>query len=251
MGLSYRENGAGLPLVLIHGFPFDSRMWEDQLTGLADHHRVIAVELPGYGGSSPPRPFTVISAAEETRALLASVGALPCVLGGLSMGGYVCFEFAARFMSDLKALVLSDTRCDADTPEGRQNRDRMIQVARERGAAAIADLMEPKLLAPGADVAVRGRLRRIMESIPVETIAHTLAALRDRLDSTARLAGISVPTLIVLGGEDAITPRSAAETLHRGIAGSKLAIIDGAGHMPPMEKPGLFNRAVREFLAGL
>ncbi|MFI5381047.1 MAG: alpha/beta fold hydrolase [Tepidisphaerales bacterium] len=253
MPLHYRENGQGTPLVLLHGFPFDSRMWDDQLAGLADRFRVIAVELPGYGQSAPPRPFTVASAADEVHDLLKTIGALPCVLGGLSMGGYVCFEFAARHMADLRALLLSDTRCDADTPEGKENRNKMIQTARQRGAAAIADIMEPKLLAPDTPrtrPAVQRKLREIMESVPVPAIEYTLLALRDRADSTGRLQSINVPTLILLGGQDAITPLAAAQAMQQGIPGAKLSIIDGAGHMPPMEQPQQFNRIVRDLLAG-
>ncbi len=252
--LQHREAGKGTPLVLVHGFPFDSRMWDDQLAGLADDFRVIAIELPGYGQSAPPRPFTVASAAEEIHALLKSIGALPCILGGLSMGGYVCFEFAARFIADMRAMVLSDTRCDADGPEAKENRNRMIQVARERGSTAIADIMEPKLLAPDTPKnrpSVRQKLRQIMESVSPQTIEHTLAALRDRSDSTGRLKTISVPTLIVMGQQDAITPLAVAQAMQQGIPGARLAIIAGAGHMPPMEQPDQFNRTVRDFLLSL
>ena len=251
--LYHRENGKGIPLVLIHGFPFDSRMWDDQLAGLSDGFRVIAVELPGYGQSGPPRPFTVASAAEELHAVLQSIGALPCILGGLSMGGYVCFEFVARYLADVRALLLVDTRYDADTPEGKENRGRMIQVASERGASAIADIMEPKLLAPDTPTsrpAVQQKLRQIMESIPAQTIEYTLLALRDRADSTERLKNITVPTLVVIGEQDAITPRPIAQSMQQGIAGAQLAIIPAAGHMAPMEQAEAFNRIVREFVRG-
>ena len=251
--LYHRETGQGTPLVLIHGFPFDSRMWDDQLAGLSDHFRVIAVELPGYGQSAPPRPFTTASAAEEVHELLKSIGALPCALVGLSMGGYVCFEFAARFLADMRALVLADTRYDADSAEARENRNRMIQLVRERGSAAIADIMEPKLLAPDTPKtrpAVQQKLRQIMESVSPQTIEHTLAALRDRSDSTGRLKSITVPTLIVMGQQDAITPLSVAQAMQQGIPRAQRAVIPGAGHMPPMEQPERFNRIVREFLAG-
>ncbi|MGA2501763.1 MAG: alpha/beta fold hydrolase, partial [Tepidisphaeraceae bacterium] len=241
--LHHHEAGQGAPLVLIHGFPFDSRMWDDQLAGLSDHFRLIAVDLPGYGQSAPPRPFTTASAAQDVHELLKNIGALPCALCGLSMGGYVCFEFAARFMPDMRALVLTDTRYDADSPEAKENRNRMIQLARERGAAAIADIMEPKLLAPDTPrtrPAVRQKLRQIMESVPPQTIEHTLAALRDRTDSTTRLKNIAVPALVVMGQQDAITPLSVAEAMQQAVPGAQLAVISGAGHMPPMEQPEQF-----------
>lgn len=114
--------------------------------------------------------------------------------------------------------------------------------------------MEPKLLAPDTPKnrpSVRQKLRQIMESVSPQTIEHTLAALRDRSDSTGRLKTISVPTLIVMGQQDAITPLAVAQAMQQGIPGARLAIIAGAGHMPPMEQPDQFNRTVRDFLLSL
>jgi 3-oxoadipate enol-lactonase len=245
--LEFRERGRGDPLVLLHGFPFDGRMWDAQLDGLSARFRVIVPDLPGFGRSQPPRPFTVASAAAEVRALLADLDALPCILGGLSMGGYTALEFAHQFPADLAGLLLVDTRCDADTPEGQENRNRMIQIALEKGAGPIADVMEPKLLPPTADPDLRRRLREMMLATPPRTIAHCLAALRDRADSTPRLAAIEVPTLVVVGELDGITPPSVAQVMVEGIAGARLAVIAGAGHMTPMEQAGEVNRIVEEF----
>ena len=120
--------------------------------------------------------------------------------------------------------------------------------------SAIADLMEPKLLVPDTPKTrpvVRQKLRQIMESVLPQTIEHTLAALRDRPDSTGRLISITVPTLILIGHQDAITPLSVAQSMQQAILNAQLSIIPAAGHMPPMEQPEAFNRIVRDFLAGL
>jgi 3-oxoadipate enol-lactonase len=248
--LHHREAGSGRPLVLIHGFPFDSGMWQAQLDGLRGRFRVIAPDLPGFGDSRPSRPFTVASAAADVRRLLADLGALPCLLGGLSMGGYVCLELIAQFPADVTGLVLCDTRADADSPEARQNRNRLIALAQSHGAGAIADAMEPKLLAPGTAPDVRRSVRQMMETVPPATLVHCLAALRDRADSTNRLRAFRVPTLVVLGEQDAITPRDAAEALVRGIPTAALRLIPGAGHMPPVEQPAAFNQTLLDWATG-
>jgi pimeloyl-ACP methyl ester carboxylesterase len=249
--MCFREQGAGLPLVLIHGFPFDSHMWDDQLAALSRGYRVILPDLPGFGLSQPPRPFTVPLRADELHALLAGIGALPCILGGLSMGGYICFEFAARYLTDLRALLLLDTRCEADTPEARENRNKMIHTALTQGPKPIADAMEPKMLAPSAPEPVRLRLRQMMDAVPAQTIAHCLTAARDRLDSSQRLGDIRVPTLVVVGEHDTVTPPAVAQAMQQGIPNARLATIPGAGHMPPIEQAQEFNRKVLEFLATL
>jgi 3-oxoadipate enol-lactonase len=243
-----REEGKGTPLVLLHGFPFDGRMWDEQLHDLSREFRVIVPDLPGFGRSQPPRPFTVASVAAELRELLAGMGALPCILGGLSMGGYFALEFVTRFPADLKAILMICTRGEADSPEARENRNRSIQAVLAHGAKPVADAMEPKLLAPGTGPAVKAKIRQIMESISPQAIVHCLAALRDRADFSGRLGEITVPTLVVAGQYDAIAPLPVAQVLHDGIRGSELALISDAGHMAPMERPGEFNEAVRRFL---
>lgn len=246
--LTYRQSGNGTPIVLIHGFPFNSTQWDAQLSDLAADHRVILVDLPGFGANQPPKPFTIQSIAIQLHDLLKSIDALPCVLGGLSMGGYYCMEFARLFPSSLKALLLICTRADADSPEGKENRNRMIHIALEKGAGPIADAMEPKLLSPSTTDAVKKQIRAMMDSTPANTIAYCLEALRDRPDSTDSLRLISTPTLIVGGKADGIAPVSVPQGMHASIKNSELALFDNLGHMAPMENPQLFNNTVREFL---
>jgi pimeloyl-ACP methyl ester carboxylesterase len=194
------------------------------------------------------------SQADDIHALLAGMGALPCVLGGLSMGGYVAFAFARKYARDLRGLILVDTRAEADTAEGKAGRQKMIDLVRASGSAAIADQMMPKML--HADAAQKRpqlvqSLHAIMTACPPETIENALAAMRDRPHQVAALATISTPTLVVVGEGDAITPVSMAQTMHKGIAGSRLAVIQGAGHMAPMEQPSQVNQAIRQFIQSL
>jgi pimeloyl-ACP methyl ester carboxylesterase len=252
--LHYVEKGAGDPLVLLHGFPLDARMWQGQIDELSSRWRVIAPDFRSFGRSAAGGPFTVPSLADDTHALLAALGAVPCALAGLSMGGYVAMNYARKYPQTLRGLVLVDTKDAADNAEQRENRNRMIEVARSKGSAAIAEMMIGKMLSPDTlehRPAQVQALRAMMEACPAETIAHALAALRDRPDMTEELAKIAVPTLIIVGDADAITPPAVAEGMKKRIAGSQLALIRGAGHMAPMEQASQVNRAMRQFLEGL
>lgn len=252
--ISYQERGAGLPIVLIHGFPLDGRVFDDQLAGLSDSFRVIVPDLPGFGRSAPAQAFTMRGLAADLRAFLKQIGALPCVLGGLSMGGYVVLPMAEMFPADLKGLILLDTRAEADTDEARQNRDRMAAAARERGAAAVVEMMFGKMLAQSTAHQrphVAQKLRQVMSEQPVDAIVYALAAMRDREDFRPRLGSIQTPTLIVVGEYDAITPPANAETMRSGLPRGWLITIPDSGHMPVMEQPESVNEAIRRFIREL
>jgi pimeloyl-ACP methyl ester carboxylesterase len=243
------------PVVLLHGFPLDSRMWEAQLSALAGAgRRVIAPDLRGFGKSRSDAPFTIESLADDLHALLGAVGALPCVLAGLSMGGYVALAYAKKYPSDLRGLVLVDTKAEADTAEGKQGRAKMIDLVRKEGSKAVADQMMPKMLAKDAAdqrPQMAQALRQMMEACPPRTIENALAAMRDRPDRSGELSSIKVPTLVVVGDGDAITPPAVAQSMAEKIPGAQLVTIRGAGHMSPMEQPEQVNRAMRTFVDGL
>lgn len=251
VSFSFDDRGSGIPLVLLHGFPLDRRMWGEQMEDSSLRGRRLAIDLPGFGQSQPPRPFTIPSLAQSVRELLAQLDALPCVLAGLSMGGYIALNFAREFLSDLRALILMDTRAEADTAQGKENRQKMIDLVRAKGSAAIAEQMQPKLLSPDT-VAHRPNqvraLRQMMESVPAQTIEHALSAMRDRPDMTEALASIAVPTLILVGDADAITPPDVARGMQKKMPDADMVIIAGAGHMSPLEQPAQVNRAMGNFL---
>ncbi|MEA2736406.1 MAG: hypothetical protein QOE14_2857 [Humisphaera sp.] len=246
--------GAGVPIVLLHGFPLDSRVWRAQRDALSDKQRVITPDLRGFGRSSSADAFTMESIADDIHALLKEIGALPAILGGLSMGGYAALAYAKKYPADLKGLLLIDTRAEADTAQGREGRQKMIDAVRAKGSSAAAEAMMPKMLAPDTPAKspdVARELRTIMESQPPLTIENALIALRDRPDYCKDLASIPVPTLILVGESDAITPPAMAETLNKNIPKSKLVIVKNAGHMSPMEQPGQVNDAIRNFVQSI
>lgn len=169
------------------------------------------------------------------------------------MGGYVAFAFWRRHPERVRALVLFDTRADADTPDGRANRDAAIARVQSDGAEAFAREQMQRLLAPAslANDQLAGRALAMMAAAPVAGTIATLQALRDRPDSLPTLPSISVPTLILGGEQDQVTPPPVLKVMAEGIPGARLLIVPNAGHLSPMEQPRTVNRALRTFLANL
>lgn len=193
--------------------------------------------------------------AADLAALLDVLGVDEVVLCGLSMGGYIALEFLRQRRSRVRGLVLMDTRAEADTPEIRRSRDAAAATAKERGAAAIADAMLPKVLAAatlGRRPDMAERLRSLMAGTPVPGIVGALAAMRDREGSEALLETLApIPTLVVVGEADGVAPPAQARAMAAAIPGAKLAIIPGAGHLPPLEQPDATTERLREFLRSL
>jgi pimeloyl-ACP methyl ester carboxylesterase len=225
------------------------------LSGL-EGYRVIAPDLRGLGLSdAPDLGYSMPTYADDLAALLEALQVDEVVLVGLSMGGYVAFEFLRRHRERVRALVLFDTRADADSPDARRVRDQQSSLAREQGAAAIAEHMLPRMLAPGAVQSMPGvveRVRGMMLGAPVAGIAGALAAMRDRTDSTALLATLDdLPTMVVVGEEDAMTPVDLARAMASAIPGARLEVIAGAGHLPPVEAAAGVNAVLLDFLKSL
>jgi pimeloyl-ACP methyl ester carboxylesterase len=239
--IAYTDRGTGPALVLLHGFPLDSRIWDDAADFLEGKFRVITPDLRGFGRSISDQTFSIESLADDVHHFLAALGVSPCIVGGLSMGGYVAQALAKIYPADLKALVLIDTKSAADTAEGKVGREQMIDLVRKAGSRAIADQMFPKMIAAkSAKSPAAKKLRSIMEACPPLTIEHALAAMRDREDFTSLLLKLAVPILIVVGAEDAIASPEVARAMNQSAPRSKLAIVPGAGHMTPLETPEAF-----------
>ncbi len=251
--ISFRDVGSGRDVViLLHGFPFTSEMWSPQLDALADRYRVIAPDFRGFGGSqTSPRRYTLARLADDISELLASLRIERAVIGGLSMGGYVAFEFYRRHARQVGGLVLADTRPDPDSAEARANRHRMAALVRGEGVTAVVEQLIPKLLS--ADTRsrrpdVERRLRAMMESATPSAIAHALEAMASRGDARPLLASVSVPTLVVAGTEDQLTTAAESRAWSRAIAGAAFEQIEGAGHVSNLERPQAFNALLRAFL---
>ena len=235
------SRAAGPTIVLVHGFPLDNRVWSGVAEILKSEFRVVRPNLRGFGTLTNAEPFSVDSLAADLHELLAETGDLPCVLVGLSMGGYVALSFADQWADDLAGLVLVDTKSAADTRAAKTRRDEMAAMVDRLGSRAVADLMMPDMLAPGADrrrPAVAETLRRIMEDAPALTVGHALLAMRDRRDFTDTLAKLDgMPAAVVVGGQDQITPVALAREMAGRLHNAELTVIEGAGHISPMEDP--------------
>lgn len=252
--LAVHTRGAGLPLLLLHAFPLDHAMWERQAP-LAESLRLVVPDQRGFGASRAGLPQSMEQLADDAVALLDALHvATPAVVCGVSMGGYVAQHVAVRHPGRVAALVLVDTKLEADTPEVREGRADLAAKVGRLGPSILADAMLPRLLAPAptslADdrAGIEALLRRTIAAQPVGTIQAALAALGGRPDMTEALRGLRVPTLLVVGAEDAITPPSCLETAARVLGEARLLVVPGAGHMAPLERPDVFNAALLEFL---
>ncbi|HJT76728.1 MAG TPA: alpha/beta fold hydrolase [Gemmataceae bacterium] len=254
--MEYDDVGRGRPVVLLHAFPFDRAMWRPQREALQTSYRLILPDLRGFGGSAPfAGPPSLEAMADDVAGLLDALGVRePVVLGGLSMGGYVSLAFARKYGERLRGLILADTKAEADSAEAKANRDHAITFVREQGTAPAVEGMLPKLLSEGTRSgrpAVMDEARRIGSAQAPAGVIGALAAMRDRPDSTALLPRIRVPTLVLVGSEDTLTPPSVAEALVLGLPDGRLAVIQGAGHLANLEQPEAFTAAVGSFLKAL
>ena len=252
--LAYDEAGSGTPLLLVHGWPLDRTMWAGQLGGLGAYARILAPDLRGFGGSTVRPPYTIDQYADDLVAFLDALGLARAVVCGLSMGGYVAFAMIRRHRDRVRALVLADTRATADTEEARENRRKQIALIEQEGMSALAERQLQPMLGRTTlerQPELAASVRRMMASVPPEGAIGALRAMADRPDSTAMLASIDVPTLVVGGAEDGITPPSVLREMSAQIPGSRVEIIEQAGHVSPLERPAAFNHVVSEFLGAL
>lgn len=255
LGLAFIDSCDGMALLMIHGFPFSSAMWEPQVEDLGSVTRVVAPDLRGHGRSQAvPGPYNMEMLADDCLGLLDYLAITsPVVVCGLSMGGYVALEFFRQFPEMVAGLILVSTRALPDTTEGKANRDKMAEKAQNEGVAAIAADMLPKLLSPKTyeeDEEVVGFVQEMMAATSVEGVVGALAAMRDRPDSTPTLAEIDVPTLVIHGADDQIIPLAEAEAMAQAI-GANIVVIPDAGHLPNLEQIDIFNDAVTDFLMAL
>ncbi|WP_161967203.1 alpha/beta fold hydrolase [Fimbriiglobus ruber] len=259
ISLTYDEAGTGdgPPLVLLHAYPQCREMWAPQLVALSGGpgggRRVLAPDLFGFGGSPvPDGGWTVDTAADALADFLDGIGiTVPVVLGGLSMGGYVALAFARHYPSQLAGLILADTKGGADTAEVKAGRNKSIELVRDQRAGAVIDQMIPRLLGATTHAKrpeVVTAVRQMGAAQSIDGVAAALVALRDRPDATPNLASINVPTLVIVGAEDVLTPPDVARELAAAIPGAKLEVVPAAGHLSNLEAPDEFNAIVQRFL---
>ncbi|NOK57825.1 MAG: alpha/beta fold hydrolase [Chloroflexi bacterium AL-W] len=244
--LAYRDEGQGTPLVLIHAFPLSHAMWEPQIADLSSNLRLIVPDLRGFGASELGEiPTSMEQYADDIGALLDSLGIARVALAGLSMGGYVAFAFLRKYRARVTALILADTRSGPDSDEGKMLREQNARMVENQGLKPLAEQMIPKLLAPNASTSLQNHVRQLIENNNDRGIAAALRAMATRPDSMPLLATIDVPTVVVVGTKDPLTPPSEAYTMSAKIPNSRLIEIADAAHLTNMEDPTAFNEGLR------
>ena len=250
--MAYDDVGMGSAVVLIHGYPFNRSLWNEQVEALSSRYRVVTPDLRGFGESdSSEGPATMNRMAQDVAKLMDHLDIDQAVIGGLSMGGYVALAFCKQFPARVRALVLADTRAQADTEDAKQTRRQQAEKALAEGMAGIADTMLPKLLTPetvSKRPEVVKRVRDMMLKTKPQGAASALLGMAEREDQTEFISTIRVPTMILVGREDAITPLADSETMQSKISTSHLVVLDNAGHVSNVEQTDQFNFALSAFL---
>lgn len=248
--MNYSDDGKGLPIVFVHGFPLSRKAWQKQIDALKSSYRVIAPDLRGLGENDAATGTTTMTQfADDVHALLQQLKTGPVVLVGHSMGGYVTLAFARKHPEMLRGLVLVCTKAGNDSAEAAAGRRTTADKVKASGSSVVVDAMTPKMLAAGnQDTNMLEQVRAIMAPSKPESVMAALLGMAERADSTPMLSQIKVPTLVVTGADDIVIPPAESEKLAAGINGAKLVTIAHSGHLVAFEKPAEFNAALQNWI---
>jgi 3-oxoadipate enol-lactonase len=254
--IGYTDAGAGLPVVLVHPFPFCREIWANQVASLSTTNRVLTPDVFGFGESGlPAENWTVDSMADVFADWLLGIGVTgPVIFGGLSMGGYIALAFARRYPARVRGLILADTRADADPDDVKANREKTIAFVQQNRAVGLIEQMLPKLVSHSTQQnqpEVIETVKAMAGAQGVFGITSALCALRDRPDSTGSLRQFRFPVLLIVGAEDAITPPEMAHNMETELADVTLETLWSVGHLSNLEAPDEFNTAVHRWLEAI
>jgi len=254
--ISYNDVGEGkIPVIFLHGFPFDKSMWKGQLDSLNSSYRLIACDIRGFGKSTDEEtPLSIDLFSEDLIAFLDKLNIKKAIVCGLSMGGFIALNAIKKFPERFEALILCDTQCIADTTEVKENRYKAIDQINRDGVSIfnekfIKSVFHPNSLTNKTELVEN--LSTVVFTNSKEIIIAGITALAGRPETCSSLSAIRIPTLIICGREDSVTPLVQSEFMHEHIEGSDLKIIDNAGHVSNLEQPDEFNKYLRNFLNSL
>ena len=247
------DEGDGPPVLFIHGFPLDHSMWDAQRRAFRDHYRVLIPDLRGFGRSGLVKdPVSIPQWADELALLLDAAGVhTPVTVCGLSMGGCIALAFTQKYAARMSGLVLCDMRSVGESPEGKATRLKMADRVVSEGTTVAAEAMLPRLFGPRTNEdhpEIVDRIRNVILASSPRSIAAGQHALADRPDFTAFLPNIKVPTLVIVGEHDVISPPTEMKATADTIPGAEFVSIANAGHMAPMENATAVNYALESFL---
>lgn len=252
--IGYDDHGIGQPVIFLHAFPLNRSMWEGQLLALLNAHgfRGVALDLRGFGESGIDADVSTMEQfADDVAALMDALGMQDAILCGLSMGGYVTFAFLRKYPQRVRGLILCDTKPDADSDEGKANREKIAQLVETQGQNAVADVQVPKLLSTYTrqhHVAVEERVRQIIAASTKQGIAAASRGMALRRDAHDLLATIRCPTLVVVGEQDSLTPPQVAQLYAEDIQNARFVVVPYAGHLSNLEQPEAFFEVIYTFL---
>jgi len=252
----YDDMGEGnVPIIFIHGFPFDKTMWQPQIDFFKATKRVIAYDIRGFGKSTDKEtPVSIDLFADDLIQFMNALKIDKAVVCGLSMGGFIALNALKRFPEHFAALALCDTQCIADTADVKEKRYERIKQIQHNG---ITDFSEEfvKIIFHKNSFADKkelvGKIRSVVLSNSKKTVTKGLVALAERSETCSSLGAITIPTLIICGREDEVTPLTESEFMNEHIKGATLRIIDNAGHVSNLEQPDEFNKHLQNFLTEL
>ena len=254
--LSYDDVGEGnIPIIFLHGYPFDKTMWQGQLDFLKSSNRIIACDIRGFGKSTDEESHLSIDLfSEDLIAFMDKLSINKAIVCGLSMGGFIALNALKRFPNRFEALILCDTQCIADTVEVKEKRYKIID---DIDANGVIDFNEGFIKSVFHKDSLRDKielveqLRGVVFANSQHIITMGLIALAERSETCSTLNDITIPTLIICGREDEVTPLVQSEFMNSTIKGSILRIINHAGHVSNLEQPIEFNKQLLDFLTVL
>jgi pimeloyl-ACP methyl ester carboxylesterase len=237
------------PVVLLHPYPADATFWDRFRESLGTDRRILTPQAPGFGGTPLQPGWTIERFADQVAAdidIASSEGDADVM--GVSMGGYVALALAVRHPGRCASLVLADTRADADDDTARRARHEAIATISRGGRDAYLDGLLPRLVGPEAPDEVRSELDACARRQSDDALIGALTALAARPDQEGSLATLDVPTLVIVGADDVVTPPPLAVHMADRLPDARLEIIAGAGHLAPLERAGQVAAAVIEHL---
>lgn len=257
LSICYTDLGkGGVPIIFIHGFPFDKLSWQPQMNFLQRTNRVIAYDIRGFGKSiaKEKKQDSIELYADDLIHFLDALAIDKAIACGLSMGGYIALNAINRYPERFEALILSDTQCIADSPEAKENRQKTMLKLEDGGLDEFTEKFISSVFCSESLTGKKQVVERIKDTIlstSIATLKGGLNALANRKDMCSTVERIAVPTLILCGKEDQVTPTAQAEFLHKNISNSQLQIIDKAGHLPNLEQAEIFNHHLATFISSL
>lgn len=254
--ICYDDLGAGtIPVIFIHGFPFDKSMWQPQVNFLKSSHRVIAYDIRGFGKSTTGTEKAGISLfADDLIGLMDALQISKAIVCGLSMGGYILLDAIIRYPGRFEAIILSDSQCIADSAETKEKRKSAIQQIEDEGLSKFAEGFVQNVFCKESLINRKDlveKIKNVILSTTPSVVTATLRALAERDERCSSLHEISIPALILCGTEDSLTPLAQSEFMYSKIINSTFKRIEKAAHLANLEQADEFNGHMNKFISGL